>query len=76
VIQTVELLGNYLFSDFRGLYQTPPVLSFLNSGDVGCLAATCLDVCILAENQLHPQLLLRESDLDIAAYYRLWGHRY
>ena len=71
-------LGNISLDGMLGLHRDGNKLklfSFLNLPDMKALDATCFDVC--RHTEIHVPQLIRiqmvESDLERAAWFRLWG---
>ena len=54
------------------------VLSYLTQSETRALDATCFDVCLWTEIHARKwlQIPMVESDVEKAAWYRLWGHYY
>ena len=75
------MLGNIFLDQLLGLQQNGErinVLSYLTQSETRALDATCFDVCLWTEIHARKwlQILMVESDVEKAAWYRLWGHYY
>ena len=75
------MLGNIFLDQLLGLQQNGErinVLSYLTQSETRALDATCFDVCLWTEIHARKwlQIPMVESDVEKAAWYRLWGHYY
>ena len=77
-VTTERKIGNFSLDGILGLHidgNKLELYSFLNRLDMKALDATCFDVC--RHTEIHvPQLIqfqMVESDLEHAAWFRLWG---
>jgi hypothetical protein len=69
--QVTEPLPGIFFFDELGC--TCPIFSFLSDSEGICLQAAALQLYFLAVSNRKIKIPLVESDLEQAAFYRLWG---
>ena len=62
--------GNFFFDE---LGSACPLFSFLSDSEGKCLQASALQLYFLAVSNHKIKIPLVESDLEQAAFYRLWG---